>query len=843
MTDAYRAFLEDKAIGAPSTGFHVEIDDLHPWLKPHCKAIVQWGLAGGCRAYFTSYGLHKTSMQLETGRQVLLREAAAGRVEASGLIVAPLGVRQEFFDDAATMGIELVFIRSDAEIQPGKLHLTNYESVREGKVTPGRFVFASLDEADVLRSYGSKTFQEFMPAFEAVPFRFVATATPSPNRYKELIHYAGFLGVTDTGQALTRFFQRNSEKANDLTLYPHKEAEFWLWVSTWAIFLQTPSDLGFSDEGYVLPEIEVRWHEVQANLADAGADSRGQLKLIRDAAVGLQEAAREKRDTLDARVAKMKALREAEPENHFILWHDLEAEREAIERAIPAARAIYGTQDLEPREKILRDFKDGRLTDLAAKPTMLGAGGNLQRHCHRAIFAGIGHKFRDFAQAIHRIQRFGQTERVVIDIIYAETEREIRRDLEAKWARDTELRARMTEIIRKYGLGRTAPEAAMRRSIGVTRRQEQGERWTAVHNDCVDEVRRMPSDHVGLILTSIPFGTQYEYCESYNDFGHNDDNAAFFRQMDFLTPELHRILQPGRVMAVHVKDRILFGNVTGLGFPTVEPFHADCIAHYRRHGFHLLAIRPVETDVVRENNQTYRLGYSEMLRDATKMGAGSPEYVLFFRKAQTDTSKGFADDRVAKYESEYSLARWQLDAAAYWRSSGDRHLTADELASLPPKQLQRAFRAQCGKEVYDHEAHVRLAEALAERGALPKTYAALALESPTGVVWTDIIRMITLNAEQSLGKREKHVCPLQIDIVDRVIRFYSSPGDLVFDPFAGIGTVPVRAVTLGRRGYGAELNEQYFRDSLRYLTAAEFEVRQPTLFDVLDAGRNTAEAA
>ena len=166
MTDAYQEFLASKAIAAPTSGFHLELEDLHPWLKPHCKAIVQWGLAGGCRAYFTAYGLHKTSMQLESGRQVLLREGG------EGLIVAPLGVRQEFFADAATMGIELVFIQTDAEIQAGKLHITNYESVREGKVTPALFVFASLDEADVLRSYGSKTFQEFYPTAAAVIGRF-----------------------------------------------------------------------------------------------------------------------------------------------------------------------------------------------------------------------------------------------------------------------------------------------------------------------------------------------------------------------------------------------------------------------------------------------------------------------------------------------------------------------------------------------------------------------------------------------------------------------------------------------------------------------------------------------
>lgn len=839
MTDSYLAFLEDKAIAAPTTGFHVEQEALHPWLKPHCKAIVQWGLAGGCRAYFTAYGLHKTSMLLETGRQVLGWYLAQG-VTAEGLIVAPLGVRQEFFHDAGMLGIDLVFIRSDAEIQPGKLHITNYESVREGKVTPSRFKYAGLDEADVLRSYGSKTFQEFLPAFAEVPFRFVATATPSPNRYKEIIHYAGFLGVMDTGQALTRFFQRNSEKANDLTLYPHKEEEFWLWVSTWAVFLQRPSDLGFSDVGYILPEIEVRWHMVQADLTDAGAESNGQMRLIRNAAVGVTSAAREKRDTLSVRIAKMAELRAAEPENHFLLWHDLEDERRAIEAMIPTSVSVYGTQDLDEREAIVAGFKNGTVTDLAAKPVMLGAGGNLQRHCHRAIFAGIGFKFRDFIQAIHRIQRFGQAHRVIIDIIYAETEAEVRREFEAKWARDAEMRERTSAIIRQYGLGRTAPQEAMRRSIGVAREVEQGEGWTAIHNDCVDEARGMEANSVGLIVTSVPFGTQYEYCESYNDFGHNDDNAGFFRQMDFLTPELLRILKPGRVLAVHVKDRILFGNVTGLGFPTVEPFHADCIAHYRKHGFHLISVRPIETDVVRENNQTYRLGYSEMRKDATKMGSGSPEYMLFFRKAQTDTSRGRADDPVAKRIEDYSLARWQIDAAAYWRSSGDRLLTTAELAGMPVKALARAFKAQSGKAVYDYEQHVALAEALAEKKALPKTFAALALESPSGAVWTDILRMRTLNADQSLGGREKHVCPLQLDVIDRVIDFYSDRGDLVFDPFAGLFSVPVRALALGRRGIGTELSEKYFPDGVRYLRLAEIEKKQMSLFDLLDA---EAEAA
>lgn len=117
----------------------------------------------------------------------------------------------------------------------------------------------------MLRSFGSKTYQTFLDKFQGVKYKLVATATPDPNKYKELIHYSGFLEVMDSGQALTRFFQRDSTKANNLTLYPHKETEFWMWVSTWALFLSKPSDLGFDDTGYDLPEIDLRYHRIGAN--------------------------------------------------------------------------------------------------------------------------------------------------------------------------------------------------------------------------------------------------------------------------------------------------------------------------------------------------------------------------------------------------------------------------------------------------------------------------------------------------------------------------------------------------------------------------------------------------
>lgn len=833
----YAAFVAEKVNFDRTFGFDVPADQIHPALFPHQRDIVRWALAGGRRAIFARFGLGKSVMQLEVLRHVVTREAAPV------LIICPLGVRQEFARDAREMlGIETTFIRRTEEIAGPGIYLTNYESVRDGRLDPSAFVAVSLDEASVLRSFGSKTYQTFLTLFSAVRYRFVATATPSPNRYKELIHYAGFLGVMDTGQALTRFFQRDSTQANNLTLYPHKQREFWLWLNTWAVFLQRPSDLGYSDEGYDLPPIEVVFHELEVDLIDTQVDRDGQQRLFRDAAIGVTAAAREKRDTIDVRVEKAAEIVAASPEDHFILWHDLEDERRALKRAMPEAVEVYGSLDLEVREERVIDFSEGRSRLLATKPELSGSGCNFQRHCHRAVFVGVGYSFNDFIQAVHRIQRFQQPKPVRIDIIHAESERAVVRSLMDKWRAHEELTDQMSNVIREFGLNPAAISEALTRAMGVERIEASGEGWTAVNNDTVDETSRMETDSVDLIVTSIPFSNHYEYTPNYNDFGHTDDNDHFWAQMDYLTPQLLRVLKPGRIYACHVKDRILFGNVTGAGVPTVSPFHAEALFHGQKHGFDYLGMITVVTDVVRENNQTYRLGWSEMAKDGTKMGAGSPEYILLFHKPQTDRSRGYADQPVTKDKADYTRARWQVDAHAFWRSSGQRHLTVDELAALPVEQRSRLFTEQTLREVYDYESHIQVGEALEARGALPATFMSLAPGSWHPEVWHDINRMLTLNGEQKRRNVQMHVCPLQFDIVDRLIERYSNPGDLVYDPFGGLSTVGVRALKAGRCGYTTELNAGYWADGVKYLQATERERDLPTLFDLLDV-EDTAVSA
>jgi hypothetical protein len=838
---SYAEFLQEKVNFDRSFGFPVADHHIHPSLLPHQRDIVRWAVAGGRRAVFAQFGLGKSIMQLEILRQIHAHEG--GRC----LIVCPLGVRQEFIRDARQLlGLDVTFVRRSSEVRQGGIYVTNYESIRDGRLDPNLFVAVSLDEAAILRSYGSLTFQTFLTLFDRIKYRFVATATPSPNRYKELIHYAGFLGVMETGEALTRFFKRDSTKANNLTIHPHKEPEFHLWLNSWAIFLQHPNQLGYDTPGYDLPDLQVTWHELPVDhLARVTTDKDGQSRMFRSSALGVTDSAAEKRLTLVDRVTKTMeiidgyvASNSGRPEDdQVIVWCDLNDEQHAVERALTARglsfSSIHGSLSIDETEHRLEAWRNRETFALIGKPVMLGSGVNLQQ-CNKAIYVGITYKFADLFQSFHRIQRYGQTRTCHIHLIHAESEREVVRALQRKWDQHKELTATMSDVIAEHGLNQQSITDALRRSIGINRIEMSGEGWVSANNDCVFETKAMAAGTVDLIVTSIPFSNHYEYTPAVEDFGHTDDNTHFWAQMDFLTPELLRVLAPGRMYCCHVKDRILFGNVTGAGAPTVSPFHAEALMHGIRHGFDYMGMITVVTDVVRENNQSYRLGWSEQCKDGTKMGVGSPEYILLFRKPQSDRTRGYADTPVVKEKADYTRARWQTDAHAFWRSSGNRHLTTQDLAGLKAGNRQRLFTDWTLANVYDYEVHVRIAEDLDARGQLAADHMSLEPGSNHPDVWHDILRMRTLNSEQSQRDLEQHVCPLQLDIVDRLIRRYSNPGDLVYDPFGGLATVAVRALHAGRRGRTVELNPGYFIDGVRYLQAEEAKVNTPLLFDLID---------
>lgn len=814
----YRKFNASKTEQSKQFGFAVDPAGFHPSTFPHQADVATFALKTGRALVAMSFGLGKTHVQL------LKAKAVHEKTGRRFLIVCPLGVKHQFTEeDGPRLGMDVRYVTCDDDIAATTTPylVTNYERVREGNISPAviaTFGGVSLDEGSVLRSLDSKTWDTFSSVFEPVAYRFVNTATPSPNNYIELINYAVWLGIADRGYLLTRWFQRDSTKAGNLTLHPHTEEQFWLWVSTWAVFLYAPSDLGYSDEGYELPGMKIHWHRIGVDHRRAWeqADNRGQYRLFLDASGGVREASIEKRETMDARLEKARAIMTAD--DHWLLWHHLEQERRLIEQELPGAVTVYGSQDLDVREKHIMDFSHGEIRVLATKPTIAGSGCNFQRHCHKAVYLGLDYKFEDFIQSVHRIYRFQQTEVVEIHIIYAESEDAVVNAMKRKWQLHDRLVTKMRAIVRKFGLSHSKIDRQLTRRVGVKRQEAFGmERWRAVNNDNVAELTEHgESDSVGLIFTSIPFGNHYEYTDQVEDFGYNGNNGQFWQQMEWLIPQLHRVLIPGRVAAIHVKDRILYGHQTDSGFMEIAPFSDECVAAFRKHGFLYQGRRTLVKDVVAENNQTYRLGYSEMLKDASKMGSGLPEYILLFRKPPSDAANHYSDLPVTKERDDYTVARWQIDAHQFWRSNGNA-LISQDLAH------------------YDFEAHVARLEQKAATGNLAKTYFMEPPASNNEMVWTDLNYMRCLNAAQSRRRVEQHICPLPLDICERIVRLYSNEGDVVLDPFGGLMSVPYTAIKMGRYGYGIELNPAYFRDGITYLEDAERNVLAPSLFDLLES--------
>lgn len=832
----YKSFLEKKIVVADSFGTKIGITDLSPLLLPHQRDIVHWAVEGGRRAIFASFGLGKTVMQLELARIIM------ALTNQPFLICMPLAVVGEFKRDNEFLktGHEVVYITDTDSIEDyqNKIYVTNYERIRKGDINPEKFGGVSFDEASMLRNLKTETTNYVLAYFKKINYRFVATATPTPNDFIEILNYADFLGVIDRGHALTRFFQRDSTKAGSLTLYENKKEEFWKWVATWAVFINKPSDLGYDDTGYLLPKMHLHEIEVSNHTDDVIQNKRGDIVLFKDTTKSLVDVSREKSDSVQIRVDKaFDIVNTGADDDHWILWHNLNKEMDAIERKFKGydLQSVHGGQDNSMKEKALIDFSESKYRILSTKAKIAGSGCNMQHACHNMIFVGIDYKFNDFIQAIHRVYRFRQSKEVNIYILFTQNEREVLKALKTKWAKHIELQTEMINLVREYGLNSDKIKADMKRQIFSKPRSSQVGGATVFNNDTViqHDPKHMADNSSDMILTSIPFGDHYEYSDNYNDMGHNNGNEEFFKQMDYLTPNLLRTLKPGRIAAIHVKDRIRYSYQNGTSFTTIDDFSGKTVAHFVKHGFYLIGKITVTTDVVRENNQTYRLGWSEQCKDASKMGVGLPEYILIFRKAPSEMNNAYADTPVTKSKIDYDIARWQLDAHAYWKSDGNRFLSSEEIQKSDFKRIVGHWKRYNLENIYNFSEHLHVCHELEKQDKLSRLFMTLPTHSNQELVWTDVNRMNTLNTNQANRKKEKHICPLQLDIIERLINRFTMPGEIVDDPFGGLFSTAYKALAMGRNAISCELNPDYYDDGLFYLKSIEYQINVPTLFDLI----------
>ncbi|TDO68846.1 DNA methylase [Flavobacterium chryseum] len=874
----YINFLENKIVVAESYGTVIDKNKINPIALPHQKDIIHWAIAGGRRAIFASFGLGKTLMQLEIARLI---------IELTGkpfLICMPLGVVGEFRDDNELLntGYEVKYITDTTTVDASQnaIYVTNYERVRKGDIKPEYFGGVSFDEASILRNLKTETTNYVLKHFATINYRFVATATPTPNDFIEILNYADFLGVIDRGHALTRFFQRDSTKAGHLTLYENKKEEFWKWVSSWAVFINKPSDLGYDDAGYDLPKLNFHPIEIPDDYQGEIIDKNGNLVMFKKPSKGLSETSKEKRDTVLIRVNKaLEIVKENGIDDNWILWHHVDKERDCIQKLFKDfdLQTITGSQKNTEKEEKLISFKQGKYKILSTKPKIAGSGCNFQKHCHKAIFVGLDYKFNDFIQAVHRIFRFLQTYEVDIYGIYTAAEIEVFKELMRKWKQHIEMQTEMINLVREFGLNIDKITADMKRQIFENKRSSTIGNATVFNDDTVHVHENMTDNSTDMILTSIPFGDHYEYSDNYNDFGHNNGNEEFFKQMDYLTPHLLRTLKPGKIAAIHVKDRIRYSYQNGTSFTTIDYFSGKTVAHFVKHGFYLTGKITVTTDVVRENNQTYRLGWSEQCKDATKMGVGLPEYILLFRKRPSEMNNAYADEPVIKAKNEnevycnpcnkivdikdkddvvlieedvccakckkndfspieeiYPVDNWQLDAHAYWKSSGDRFMSSQELQTAEMKTVFNRWRNYDKENIYNFQEHLKVCSDLDKAGKLSRLFMTIPPTSPSDFVWTDVNRMHTLNANQANRKKEKHICPLQLDIIERLINRFTMKGDIVDDPFGGLFSTAYKALEMERKAISAELNPSYYDDGLFYLKSIEYKLSVPTLFDILE---------
>lgn len=426
----YKEFILNKRTKTMASGFGVEKEELNPLLFDYQKDIVKWALKKGKSSIWSGTGTGKTNMELEFGNQVYLK--TGGDI----LIVAPLAVTHQTVKEGLKFGYEVNICRTQEDVKRG-LNITNYEMIEHFE--PDKFIAIILDESSILKSFTGKQRTLLTEMFKETPYKLSCTATPSPNDYMELGTQAEFTGVMGRNEMLATFFVHDGGETSKWRLKGHAEDKFWEWIATWAVVLQKPSDLGYSDEGFTLPELRI--HEI---IVESPKDP---FRLVPKTAQTLQERRQARRDSLEDRVAKAAEIANASDEQ-FVVWCDLNDESKALEKAINGAVEVKGSDKADHKINTANGFAEGNIRALVSKPSIFGFGMNWQ-NCNKMIFTGLSDSYEQYYQAIRRIWRFGQTQVVDVYIVTSEAEGTVKANVERKEIDSEKLIAEMVKHTQK----------------------------------------------------------------------------------------------------------------------------------------------------------------------------------------------------------------------------------------------------------------------------------------------------------------------------------------------------------------------------------------------------------
>lgn len=727
----YEQFLNSKRIITTDSGFAPGA--INQLLFPFQRDIVTWSLRKGKVAIFADCGLGKTPMQLEWADRV------CKHTEGNVLILAPLAVARQTVREGEKFGITITPCRQQTDVRAG-VNITNYEMLQH--FNPESFMGVVLDESSILKAYDGKTRTEIINDFKHTPYKLACTATPAPNDFMELGNHSEFLGVMNRNEMLSMFFVHDGGDTSKWRLKGHAEDKFWEWVASWAVVIQKPSDLGYEDGKFILPELDIKQHTV---LGDAPESA-----LFAIEALTLQERQAARRASTERRVKECANLVNSGSEP-WIVWCDLNAESELLAKSIPDAVEVRGSDKQEYKEKSMLGFADGSIRVLVTKPSIAGFGMNWQ-HCNNVAFVGLSDSYELFYQAVRRCWRFGQVKPVNVHVITAETEGAVVANIERK---ERDAAKMITEMI-KHTQNITSQNirSTRREIVDYTRSKAEGKGWTLHLGDCVEVVSEIPSNSVHYSIFSPPFASLYTYSNSERDMGNCKGEKEFYQHFEYLVKELYRVIMPGRLVSFHCMDLPMMKQRDGqIG---LKDFPAELRNMFEKAEFIYHSKVTIWKDPVVEMQRTKALGllHKQIRKDSAMCRQGIPDYLITMRKP------GDNPERIEHTHETFPVDLWQRYA------------------------------------------------------------------SP---VWMDINQSKTLQRESAREEKdEKHICPLQLDVIERALQLWTNPNDLVLSPFAGIGSEGYVSLKANRQFVGAELKPSYFEQAKRNLANAE--IKQDSLF-------------
>ena len=729
----YQEFLDQKKQQRVESGFVVTDEQLNPALFPFQKYCVKRALAVGKFALFEDCGLGKTIQQLEWAQKV------CEKIDKPVLILAPLAVISQTIKEGEKFGYvvkEIGDMDYQQDMETG-IYITNYDNMEH--IEAYHFGGVVLDESSILKNFQGKTRTALIDEFRNTPYKLACTATPSPNDTTEICNHSEFLDVMSRTEMLAMYFVHDGGSTSDWRLKGHAKQMFWDFVSTWAVMLNKPSDIGYDDEGYDLPPLNVVQEIVETPKRDNGM-------LFNTTAVSATEYHKELRETYQIRLDRVAEMVNARPTENFIIWIGHDDEGKYLRSLLPDAIEVKGSDSKQFKKDMLLGFGRGEFRVLITKLKIAQFGLNYQ-NCHNQIYASLDFSFEATYQGIRRSYRFGQTEQVNIYLITTDTMQNVKDAFDKKQAAFREMQAAMT-----LAMNRNIKNQIQLQRMEV-KNEYQSDYCHIKLGDCVQLIQEVPDESVGFSIFSPPFAELYTYSDKLEDMGNSKDYNEFFKAFKFLVGELYRVLWPGRNIAVHCMDLPIQKGKEG--FIGLRDFSGMILQAFEEVGFIYHSRVTIWKNPVTEMQRTKALGllHKQVKKDAAMSRVGILDYLMVFRK-----------------EGEH-----------------------------------------------DHPVHCDISVDTWQKWASP--------------VWMDIDYGNTLNAAAGRDSNdEKHICPLQLDTIERAIRLWTNEGDTVLTPFLGIGSEVYTAIKCKRFGIGFELKESYFNEAIKNCRNVEVESHQPTLF-------------